>query len=135
MQDIGLLNAIGAKISYLSKAQEIVSQNIANADTPDYRPQELTPVDFSAFLGRTGNTGTVQLAATNPEHLSPAGTKAGNAKAKDQKMTYEVAPAGNAVILEEQLTKANAIRMDYDLAVNLYNRNINLLRTAIGTGR
>lgn len=135
MQDIGMLNALGAKIRYLSQAQSIVSQNIANADTPGYRPKQLTPVDFSTLLGKTGNGGKVQLLATNSDHLNAGGAKAGKAKAHEQDMTYEVAPAENAVILEEQLVEANKIRMDYELAINLYGRNLSLLRTALGVNR
>lgn len=133
MNDIGLFNAIGAKIKYLSKAQEVVSQNVANADTPGYRPKELTDVDFGAFLGKTGTSDTLQLARTNGEHLLKGGVKPGDSKEKQQKMTYEVAPAGNAVILEEQLIKANDVRMQHDLMVNLYTRNMQLMRTALGS--
>lgn len=135
MQDIGLLNALGAKIKYLAKAQEIVAQNVANADTPGYKPQALTEIDFGAIIGRLGAGETVRLKMTNPDHVTPQGTKAGDAREMQQKMTYEVAPAGNAVILEEQLVNANKVRMDYDLAINLYTKNINMLRTALGTGR
>jgi flagellar basal-body rod protein FlgB len=133
MNDIGLFNAIGAKIKYLGKAQEIVSQNVANADTPGYRPKQLTAVDFGAFLPQNGTSDTLQLARTSGDHLLKGGGQPGQSKETPQKMTYEVAPAGNAVILEEQLIKANDIRMQYDLMVNLYSRNMQLMRTALGS--
>lgn len=136
MQDIGLLNAIGAKIDYLSRRQEIISQNVANADTPGYRPKDLTPVDFAAFLSKgPGTSDTLQMQTTQGQHLLAGGVTPGQAKDRDQKKTYEVAPAGNAVILEEQLVQANNTKMDYDLMINLYNRNMQLLRTAVGSGR
>lgn len=135
MENIGLLNAIGEKIKYLSRAQEIVAQNVANADTPGYKPKQLTEVDFASLLGQSGDGRDVRIARTQDGHLIPGG--GGNLGAKDrpQKVTYEVAPAGNAVVLEEQLVKANQIRMEYELAVNLYTKNMNLLRTALGTNR
>jgi flagellar basal-body rod protein FlgB len=136
MQDIGLLNAIGAKIDYLSRRQEVISQNVANADTPGYRPQDLTKVDFGSFLGRHATGGdTLRLRATQSNHMGPEGSTPGQAKDRPQKSTYEVAPAGNAVILEEQLVQANTNKMDYDLMINLYNRNLQLLRTAVGAQR
>lgn len=135
MQDIGLLNAIGAKISYLSRRQEIVAQNIANADTPGYKPKDLTKVDFASLIGHGTPSDTLQMKTTNGEHMLSGGMQPGTGKENNQKTTYEVAPAGNAVILEEQLVNANQTKMDYDLMINLYTKNINLLRTAIGTGR
>lgn len=135
MDNLPLLDVIGAKIKYLSTSQEIVAQNIANADTPGYRPQTLAPVDFAALLNKSGTLGQVSLQKTNPRHLGADGTIGAESKSQNQRMTYEVAPAGNAVILEEQLVNAAKIRMDYDLAVNLYTKNMGLLRTALGTGR
>jgi flagellar basal-body rod protein FlgB len=134
MNDIGLLNALGAKIKYLGKSQEVIAQNVANADTPGYRPQQLTAVDFAALLGRAAPTqnAALLLDRTAPGHRLPAGVDAASATDRPQKITYEVAPAGNAVILEEQLVKANAVRMDYDLMVNLYSRNMQMMRTALG---
>jgi flagellar basal-body rod protein FlgB len=133
--NIGLLNAISAKIDYLSRRQEIVAQNIANADTPNYRPQDLTEMDFGALIGRGASSDTLQLETTRGQHMLAGGVMPGEAKEKNQKFTYEVAPAGNAVILEEQLVKSGTNKMEYDLMVNLYQKNINLLRTALGTGR
>ena len=52
-----------------------------------------------------------------------------------QKETYEVAPSGNAVIIEEQLLKAGQNVMDYNLMVNVYQKQVSMLRTALGTGR
>ena len=135
MQDIGLLNAIGAKISYLSRRQEIVAQNIANADTPSYRPQDLTEVDFGSLIGRGAQSDKLMMQATQSSHLTGNGMKAADAKEQKQKVTYEVAPTGNAVILEEQMTKSNQIKMEYDLMVNLYQRNVALMKTALGTVR
>ncbi len=134
MTDLALLNAAGAKIKYLSKQQELISQNIANADTPGFKPKQLTPVDFAAFLGKSGVSNTLKMANTNTDHMLP-GAALGSGKKQPQKMTYEVAPAGNAVILEEQMVKASDTRMNFDLMVNLYNKNMSLLRTAIGSPR
>jgi flagellar basal-body rod protein FlgB len=132
MNDIGLLNALGAKIKYLGKSQEVISQNVANADTPGYRPQQLTDVDFGSLLGRSAGGDHLRLARTAPAHSLPPGAAPASPGERQQKITFEVAPAGNAVILEEQLVKANAVRMDYDLMVNLYSRNMQMMRTALG---
>jgi flagellar basal-body rod protein FlgB len=50
----------------------------------------------------------------------------------EQESTYEVAPAGNSVIIEEQLVNANHNSMDFSLMTNLYQKNVTMIRTALG---
>ena len=52
-QEIGLLKAIGAKLDYLGQRHKVIAENIANADTPGYKPKDLTPVDFGSVLKRS----------------------------------------------------------------------------------
>ncbi|MCK5375257.1 MAG: flagellar basal body rod protein FlgB [Alphaproteobacteria bacterium] len=137
IQDIGLFQAFGAKMDYLNQRQSVIAQNIANADTPGYRPQDLSEVDFSSMLGASirgagAQKSSVTLFATDEQHLSMAGQNV-NVKTRNQRETYEVAPAGNAVVIEEQLIKASQNVMDYNLMLNVYQKQVGLIRTAIGT--
>jgi flagellar basal-body rod protein FlgB len=38
---------------------------------------------------------------------------------------------GNSVVLEDQMVRANENRMRYETALSIYQKNINLLRTAL----
>ena len=38
IDNIGLFQALGAKMDYLGQRQRIISQNVANSDTPGYQP-------------------------------------------------------------------------------------------------
>ncbi|HOO82875.1 MAG TPA: flagellar basal body protein, partial [Alphaproteobacteria bacterium] len=49
-ENIALLKALGAKMDFLNQRQRVISQNIANTDTPGYRPKDLKPVDFGNVL-------------------------------------------------------------------------------------
>lgn len=131
MQNIGLFKAISAKMDYLSQRQSILAQNIANADTPSYRPQDLVPVDFSTVLKRTSGGGHLDPKKTDEQHMS-MDTKVGDTKVKREDEPYEVAPVGNAVILEEQMLKSGQNIMDYNMMINLYQKNIGLIKTALG---
>ena len=131
-QNIGLFKALSAKMGYLDQRQRVVSQNIANADTPGYQARDLTKVDFGRVLQKTvGDTTTVRPEATHKDHMPHAG-RVEDPKNREQKITYEVAPAGNAVIMEEQLLKANETMMDYNLMTTLYQKNVGMIRTALG---
>ncbi|MEM7650775.1 MAG: flagellar basal body rod protein FlgB [Pseudomonadota bacterium] len=134
-QDIALFQALGAKMDYLNQRQRVISQNIANTDTPGYRPQDLEDADFSGILkGVTEGRGNVSLETTRGNHM----TSGGDVRSPDedeQKRTYEVAPAGNAVIMEEQLLSSGQTVMDYNLMTNLMQKNMGLIRISIGQQR
>ena len=133
IDNIGLFQALGSKMDYLNQRQRVISQNIANTDTPGYRPKDLKEVDFSKVLDKvTESKGSnVHLETTNDGHMPPGGG-INMADPKKQKQTYEVAPAGNAVIMEEQLINSGETVMDYNLMTNLLQKNMGLLRTSLG---
>jgi flagellar basal-body rod protein FlgB len=132
-QNIGLFKAIGAKMDYLNQRQRIIAQNVANSDTPGYRPSDLKPVDFGRVLKGIEEKGQlkVRLDTTSAGHMPPA-DKIADPRAAKQRSTYEVAPAGNAVIMEEQLINANRTVADYNLMANLLQKNVGMIRTALG---
>ena len=134
-QDIALFQAIGAKMDYLNQRQRVIAQNISNTDTPGYRPQDLEDADFSRVLkGITDGQSSVRMETTKQNHM-PASGAVQTADEDDQDRTYEVAPAGNAVIMEEQLLNSGQTVMDYNLMTNLMQKNMGMIRTAIGQQR
>ncbi len=134
IDNIALFQGIGAKMDFLNQRQRIIAQNIANTDTPGYEPKDLKPVDFGRVLENvTERKNTVNLDTTNEGHLPP--NKGVRTRAGDQEATYEVAPAGNAVIMEEQLINSNQTVMDYTLMTNVLRKNVGLIQTALGRQR
>ncbi|MCB1530653.1 MAG: flagellar basal body rod protein FlgB [Rhodospirillales bacterium] len=134
LQNIPLLQAMGAKMQYLSMRQDVLAQNIANADTPKYRARDLTKVDFGSVLEDVIDSDRVRMEKTHPGHMpSPDVTK--SSKNQKQKITYEVAPAGNAVIVEEQMVKATQTTMDFNLMTNLMRKQTGMIRIALGRGQ
>ncbi|MGB1077387.1 MAG: flagellar basal body rod protein FlgB [Bdellovibrionales bacterium] len=131
MQNISLFQALGAKMDYLDHRQKVIAQNIANADTPNYRPKDLTEVDFGRVLTKVTKDRTVRMESTNTGHM-PAVNQIPDARNVKQKVTYEVAPGENAVILEEQMLKANQVSVDHGLMLNIMKKNVGMLRTALG---
>jgi flagellar basal-body rod protein FlgB len=131
IQNVPLMRAMASKMIYLDKRQGVIAQNMANADTPGYRPQDLTKVDFGKVLEKVTNTSRVSIQTTNPAHM-PHADAVERAKGKSDRMTYEVAPAGNAVIMEEQMIKANQTQMDYNLMAGLLQKQSTMYRLALG---
>ncbi|MCC7304973.1 MAG: flagellar basal body rod protein FlgB [Alphaproteobacteria bacterium] len=132
-ENIALFKALGAKMDYLSHRQRVIAENVANADTPGYKPMDLTKVDFGSVLKKITGNNAVTLEKTSAAHMAPGGS-VDSAKEKDQKTFYEVAPVGNAVIMEEQMVNAGQTVMDYNLMTNLYTKNVRMIQIAIGAG-
>jgi len=134
-QDLTLLQALTAKMDWVETRQKVLAQNIANADTPGYQPQELKPLEFKELLSNSTSKislGAAQLATTDTKHLTSGGASGSTAspKGNDQKVTYETSPAKNAVVLEEQLLKMSENMADHRLITNLYQKNIDMLKLA-----
>ena len=133
-QNLGLFQALGAKMSYLDQRQKVLSQNIANANTPDYKPKDLTKVDFGTVLKDVTDSAVLRPVTTNPMHM-PSAHDVDSPDTRKMKKTYDIAPTGNAVVLEEQMVNAAQTTTDYNLMTSLYQKNVSMIRTAIGAGR
>lgn len=131
LKDMALFQAMGARMNYLSTRQGVIAQNIANADTPEYRPRDLTEVDFGAVLTEITNSKQIRVGQTQEGHMRPGGD-IDDARNRKSRFTYEVAPADNAVIIEEQMVKASETTMNYNLMTNLMRKNVGMIQTALG---
>lgn len=136
LENITLFQAAGAKMGYLSQRQEVISRNIANADTPGYRAHDVTEPDFSSVLRNVDKEPgpIVSPSLTHQRHIMPPGEFTAT-EVRKQDSFYEVAPSGNAVIIEEQMVKANQVNIDHNLMVNIMRKNVGMIRTALGVGR
>ncbi|MBP2293560.1 flagellar basal body rod protein FlgB [Azospirillum rugosum] len=129
--NLGLFKLMSRKMDWLTQRQQVLSQNIANADTPDYKGMDLKPFTFRDALsdGRR-----LETTATNPMHL--AGTRGPGGLNKEQRVRnpYETKPDGNNVVLEEQMMKVGQTGMDYQTITNLYKKQVNMIKSAIRGG-
>jgi len=128
-QFFGLLRA---RLTQLSERQRLISENIANASTPGYRPRDLDTSAFERMLASAGNdsSGGLQMVRTSATHMMPGGamgpTQANVTTVPDSETTID----GNAVVLEDQMAKASDTRMQFDTAIALYQKGLDLLRMA-----
>jgi flagellar basal-body rod protein FlgB len=135
MQDMPLMDAAIQKMHWHEARQKALAQNIANADTPHYRPVDVPEMDFKDLLKSSTASPAIHatsLATTNDKHIAVGGGSAPAAGGgqKKQKNPYETAPAGNAVILEEQLLKMNQNFTDHRLTTTIYQKNMDMLKSA-----
>ncbi|MGB9369979.1 MAG: flagellar basal body rod protein FlgB [Xanthobacteraceae bacterium] len=129
ISDLPIFSMLRTRMNWHQERQRLLAENVANADTPGYRPRDLTPLDFGRQVQQA--SGQLQLALTAPGHLGRAGA-AGSSFAVERSGKYDVKPMGNAVNLEDEMMKVAANQMDHQAAISLYSRSMGLLKTAIG---
>ena len=131
MDKIAVFRMTTGKMSWLSERQRVLSQNIANSDTPEYRPRDLQKVDFRQNVRRLE---VMRLKQTHVNHVS-LGVEKRKFKFESVRDPYETAPGGNAVILEEQMVKVAQTSGDYELMTSLYRKHATMLKIALGKGQ
>lgn len=127
-----LFELISGRAAWLAQRQAVLARNVANADTPGFTPFDLEPAT-PADLRRGGSAGPgLTLVRTSPGHAAGADAGQDSAYQVGTAPSYEVKPAGNGVVLAEQMQKMASTDLDYQLATSLYRRYVGMLRTALG---
>ncbi|MCQ2005344.1 flagellar basal body rod protein FlgB [Rhizobium sp. NRK18] len=110
MQPIQLFELASKQAEWLSVRQELVANNIANANTPKYVAKDVTP--FAAVLSQASSG----MARTNSKHISD-NTVSEDFSVIDAALSDEdgVKESGNTVSLAGELTKSGEIRREFEL--------------------
>jgi flagellar basal-body rod protein FlgB len=130
--DIGripLFEALSKRMAWITQRQTVLAENVANANTPGYTAKDLKEPDFSDVLGKS--TGALQMAATEPGHISPANNPGGGqvfTAADDHSID------GNGVSIEAQMMKVSTNAADYAVVSSLYKQNVSMIKMALGGG-
>jgi flagellar basal-body rod protein FlgB len=116
-----------ARLRWLDRRQQVLSRNIANANTPNFTPSDVTP--FAEHLARAGAGGGIGLATTSVRHIRSDPSVVG---ARSDRRSAEASPNGNAVSLEQQAVRVAETDTAHSLATALRRRFLDMYRTALG---
>ena len=111
-----------------AERQAVVARNVANADTPGYRAEDVVP-----FAEIYGTAPEHRPRATRPGHFETPAWVRDVPVATDARA--EPAPNGNSVSLEAEMIRAAEVRQSHGLALAVYKATLDLARAAIGRGR
>jgi flagellar basal-body rod protein FlgB len=132
LPDIPIFSMLRERMAWLNQRQGVLSENVANADTPGFVARDLKPLDFSQQLQSAGESKVTGLTVTNPRHIAvKSSTASGDFDITDTP-DVEANPNGNAVSLEQEMIKVSDTQMQFQAAANLYGKAMSLMKTAIG---
>ncbi len=139
LNKIPLMNAIASRLSWLSQKQEVISQNVANANTPGYLARTVDEPRFSDILNSSTQrpvktTQNQTMRKTNSKHMSLGSSPSGNKpNIVVDKNASSSSTNGNTVVLEEQVMEMAKTQLEYSTTINLYRRHMGLIKSALGT--
>lgn len=128
-----LFAMLSKRLNWLTERQKVLAQNIANVDTPDYKPRDLKKLSFEQMV--KGASASLPLAQTNVKDITGVSGGSGvgpNDVIKDKPV--ETTLSGNSVTLDVELMKLQQTAGDHTLALNLYHDQLAMFRTVLGSG-
>ena len=129
--ELPLFSALSDKMRWHEARQKLLAENVANAETPNYRGRDLKVFNFAEHLADQPfrNVGTT---ITNTMHIAATSSSGGAAFRARQANSFEITPEGNEVSLEDEMMKVTSNEMDFQAVTSLYTRSMKVLRTALG---
>ncbi|MBX2879962.1 MAG: flagellar basal body rod protein FlgB [Granulosicoccus sp.] len=113
-------------IKLRSKRAELIAGNLANADTPGYRPRD---INFAAAMKAATSVGSAQMSTTHSKHIPLRSHAAGT------RTLYRDSPQGsldeNSVDSELERTKFADNDVRYQASVQFISGRVNSLLRAL----
>ena len=128
------VNVLSKNIDLRAKQQNLISSNIANAETPNYVPKALSFEGELQGAIKTMDSGERVLSAPNPRHFPLKGS-ANSLELVTGHVLATPSPTlsedGNAVELESEMSKMVENQVMYNAAVQILSKKFEGLRNAI----
>jgi flagellar basal-body rod protein FlgB len=124
--DIGIFSMLRTRMQWHQERQKVLADNVANAETPNFRPHDLVELKFDS-VGPTPPGAA--LARTNLGHQADLESDVSFTRTVSG---FQIRPAGNAVNLEDEMMKVASNQTDFQTASMLYTKGLGLIKVAVG---
>ena len=122
-------------LDYRAMRQDMIASNIANADTPFYRPKDIRFEEKLAHekekLFNDHHDKKLQLARTNANHLEPIEIKSGEHAKIFYRDGHAARNDGNSVDLDVETTEMAKNALMYNALVNGMKKQAGIFRAVI----
>jgi flagellar basal-body rod protein FlgB len=129
LEKLSLFSAVKTRMKWLTQRQEVLAQNVANADTPRYRASDLKPFNFREILRQEKIQ--INMDVTNASHEPGRRKRVRDFASEVERNPFETSPNGNAVVLEEQMAKVNETHTKHKLVTQLYKKHLSMISMAV----
>ncbi|PNV84041.1 MAG: flagellar basal body rod protein FlgB [Sulfurimonas sp.] len=133
--EVSASQALAAKaLDYRAVRQDMISSNIANADTPYYRPRDIRFEDaLAAESAKILNQGTpkLQMAQTNEAHLPLTDEKSSSRAKTFFRDGHMARNDGNSVDLDVETTEMSKNSIMFNALVGAMKKNSGIYKSVI----
>ena len=128
LSNLSILGLASDRMQWLSARQKVVSENVANASTPNFKARDVSSFEsmLSGELSRDNG-----LVTTHDKHFTGVAHGTPGVREVTDRSAIGTTLDGNTVNLEEQAVKAAEIGDHYRLAAQLYRKSYDLLTMAV----
>jgi len=126
------LDTLSKSMHYRQLNQNLITSNIANAETPNFKALNL---DFESALQNVVE-GRNKMTATNKKHYELSGGIGKDVLGAQIYQDPDFSPSNdlNTVDIEKEMTRLTANQIMFDAATKLMNKKLGLLKYAISEG-
>ena len=115
-------------LDYHSERHNVLASNIANTNTPGFRPKEVLRVEDEEFAG------TLAMIRTEQQHFRSGGVPEEHDVRVVPDEAFVAGLDGNNVSIEREMSKLEANDLRYQAASRLVNKELAMLRYAANDG-
>lgn len=125
-ENLKVFQTASAMAGHAAQSQALISENVANANSPGYVGKEMPP--FAAVYSPLDAAGNQR--ATREGHLNGS---AGPQQMAATDMRGGDSPNGNTISLEGEMLKAATAKSDHDRSLAIYKSALDVLRNVVRT--
>ncbi len=126
MDDINILKMASAMARHAAARHTVLSENLANADTANYKAKDIEPFSdaytrlakHNAMAGKGADLNS-DMASWRVENITGGGV---------------MSPNGNNVSIEDQMMRSIEAQQDHQAATAIYRKAMNIVRMTLGRG-
>jgi flagellar basal-body rod protein FlgB len=126
----GMIDLHARSLSVANQRLELLADNVANADTPNYKARDL---DFRAAMAGVAADGDLPLATTAGGHIAPGGT--GGRATPLYRVPDQPSLDGNTVDPQRENAAFAETAVRYQTSLTFLQARIASIRNALNGGR
>jgi len=116
------MEMLSGALDFRSERHKVIASNIANIDTPNYKPSDIVfKEELKAFIGDGEG---VTMTRTSQNHLSEQSISG-------DKANFEVVEVGDKVNLDSEMAKLSENNLMYNLTIEFMSRKFEGLNTVL----
>lgn len=124
MDNVNILKLASALARHAADRHRVLSENIANADTANYKAKDLEP--FAEAYSRLSKHGGSPDSAFNASDGKPVW------RIETINAPGASSPNGNSVSIEDQMMRSIEAQQDHQAATTIYKKAIDIMRISLG---